>query len=111
MKKLHTMIRFPGKQILSYLKDYRFSSILLRYFLLLFVCLMVPMTLLSIWYGRQMDDNLYEEIINRNEAALTQTHDNVSSIIISTENLAFSLAKNQSVTYLATRHSLEDSRL
>ena len=50
MKKQHTMIRFSGKQIVSYLKDYRFSSILLRYFLLLFLCLMVPMTLLSIWY-------------------------------------------------------------
>ena len=111
MKKQHTMIRFSGKQIVSYLKDYRFSSILLRYFLLLFLCLMVPMTLLSIWYGQQMKDNLYDEMINRNEAALAQTHDNVSSIIISAENLAFSLAKDQSVTYLATRYSLEDSRL
>lgn len=111
MKKLHTMIRFSGKQIVSYLKDYRFSSILLRYFLLLFLCLMMPMSLLSIWYGQQMKNNLYEEMINRNEAALEQTHDNVSSIIISVENLAFSLSQNQIVEYISTRYSLEDSGL
>ena len=109
MKKLHSIISSSGRQIISYLKDYRFSSILLRYFLLLFVCLMMPMTLLSIWYGQQMKENLYKEMINRNEAALSQTHDNVSSIIISAENLVFSLSQNQGVAYIATRDSLGDS--
>ena len=111
MKKLHMLIRSSGKQIMSYLKDYRFSSILLRYFLLLFLCLMMPMVLLSIWYGNQMRENLYEEMINRNEAALEQTYDTVNSILISMKNLAFSISKNQNVEYLSIRHSLEETEL
>ena len=111
MKKLYALVCSSGKQVISYLKDYRFSSILLRYFLLLFLCLMMPMTLLSIWYGQRLKQNLYEEMINRNEAALVQTHDNVNSIIISAENLAFSLSKSQSVEYLATWDSLGQAGL
>lgn len=103
MKKLDHVVRSSWKQILSYLKDYRFSSILIRYFLLLFLCLMMPMTVLSIWYGNKIKDNLQEEMIKRNEASLTQAYDNVSSIILSMENLAFSLAKSEAVQALAVK--------
>ena len=57
---------------LSYLKDYRFSRILVRYFLLLFVCLVLPATGLSFWYGRQLRENTRQEILRRNEASLIQ---------------------------------------
>ena len=96
-----------GKQILSYLKDYRFSSILLKYFLLLFICLVLQVTALSVWYGNQMRRNLEEEMIKRNEASLEQVHDNVNSIILSAKNLAYSLSISEEVRYLSTKHSVK----
>lgn len=92
-----------AKRIVTYLKDYRFSSILIRYFLLLFICLVLPVTVLSVWYGNQMRKNLEEEIIKRNEASLEQVHDNVNSIILSAKNLAYSLSVSEEVRYLCVR--------
>lgn len=50
-------------KIISYLKDYRFSSILIKYFLLLFICLVIPVISLSLWYADQMQDNLEQEVL------------------------------------------------
>ncbi len=93
---------------LSYLKDYRFSRILVRYFLLLFVCLVLPATGLSFWYGRQLRENTRQEILRRNEASLVQAYDNVNSVILSVKNMASSLSRNSNVQYLATRASVND---
>ena len=41
------------RNIWTYLRDYRFSSILLKYFLLLFLCLVLPITLVEMWFSRQ----------------------------------------------------------
>ena len=92
--------------MVSYLKDYRFSSILVKYFMLLLICLVLPMVALSIWYGNQMKKNIEEEIIKRNEASLQQAHDNVNSIIHSVKNLAYSLSVSNEVRYLSVKDSL-----
>lgn len=95
------------RQALPYLKDYRFSSIMVKYFLLLFLCLMVPMAVLSIWYGNKLKDNMREEMIKINEAALNQAYDNVNSIILSMENLAFSLSVSDEVQALAVKSDVK----
>ena len=68
-RKKHREDSFAGRfrRGLSYLKDYRFSRILVRYFLLLFVCLVLPATGLSFWYGRQL-----REIPGRRSCAETR---------------------------------------
>lgn len=93
-------------RILSYLKDHRFSSILLKYFLLLFVCLILPIIILIIWYGNQTRENLREELIRRNEASLQQSYDNVNSVMTSAKNLAYSLSADNLVQYLAIKDSV-----
>ena len=65
--KLKHSIKHSAKRIWDYLKDYRFSSILLKYFLLLFICLVLPVTVLNSWYGKQQRKRLYEEFVKRNE--------------------------------------------
>lgn len=94
------------KQVISYLKDYRFSSILVKYFLLLLICLVLPVAALSVWYGNQMRKNLEEEMIKRNEASLEQVYENVNSIIMSAKNLAYSLSASEDVRYFGTRNTV-----
>ena len=97
------------KQIIFYLKDYRFSSILVKYFLLLLICLVLPVAALSVWYGNQMRKNLEEEMIKRNEASLEQVYENVNSIIMFAKNLAYSLSVSEEVLYLGTKNSINFS--
>lgn len=104
--KLKHSIKHSAKRIWDYLKDYRFSSILLKYFLLLFICLVLPVTVLNTWYGKQQRKRLYEEFVKRNEASLEQDYSNVYSVILSTKNLAYSLSVNNNVKYLAYRPSI-----
>lgn len=87
----------------EYLLDYRFSRILIKYFVLLFVCLVLPVTALSTWYYKEIRKNMNEEILKRNEASLAQAYSNVNSVLLSTKNLAYSLSVNSNVKYLAYR--------
>lgn len=101
MKAGKSAARF-GRRVTMYLRDYRFSSILLKYFLLLFVCLVLPVVGMNVWYGRQMRENMNQEILKRNEASLMQASSNVNSVILSMKNLAYSLSANANVKYLAS---------
>ena len=105
--KIKSKLYVSAKQAMSYLKDYRFSSILVKYFLLLLICLVLPVSALSVWYGNQMRKNLEEEMIKRNETTLEQVYENVNAIILSAKNLAYSLSESEVVRYLSVKKSLE----
>ena len=94
-------------KIISYLKDYRFSSILVKYFLLLFICLVVPVIGLSLWYADQMQDNLEQEVLKRNGASLEQAYDNVNSVISSMKDVSYSISKYEGIQYLNTRGTVQ----
>ena len=97
-------VRRPAiRNIWTYLKDYRFSSILLKYFLLLFLCLVLPITVVEMWFSRQQKEQVYEEIIKRNEASLAQGYSSVYSILKSSKNLSYSLSANEDIRYLAVQ--------
>lgn len=107
MKQRRTILYYL-KRVWAYLKDYRFSSILLKYFLLLFICLVLPVSALGIWYAGRLKDNIREEIFKRNEESLRQAYSNVNSVILSVKNLAYSFSVNDSVQYLAVRPSVSN---
>ena len=94
-------------KIISYLKDYRFSSILIKYFLLLFICLVIPVISLSLWYADQMQDNLKQDVLKRNEASLEQAYDNVNSVISSMKDMAYSISRYDGIQYLNTKKSVQ----
>lgn len=96
------------KKGISYIKDYRFSSIFIKYFLLLFICLVVPVSVLSVRYSRKLRENTDEEILQRNEATLLQAYDNVNAAVSTTKNTVYSLTRSSSVQYLATRSSINE---
>lgn len=104
--RIKNKLYVTAKQAISYLKDYRFSSILIRYFLLLLICLVLPVTALSVWYGNQMKNNLEEEMFKRNEATLEQVYACVNSTILYAKNLAYSLSEADEVRYLGVKDSV-----
>lgn len=99
------------RQLCEYLKDYRFSSILLKYFFLLFLCLVLPATVLNVWYGRIQREQIYDEVIKRNESSLTQAYNSVHSVIMSNMNLSYSLSANSNVRYLTSRNSVSQDSI
>ena len=101
--RIKNKLFITARQVASYLKDYRFSSILIRYFLLLLICLVLPMSALSVWYGNQMKRNLEEEMFKLNEASLEQVYECVNSTVLYAKNLAYSLSEADEVQYLAIK--------
>ncbi len=85
-----------------------FSWILIKYFLLLFICLILPVFFLGDYYMRKTKENLYEELIMHNERILEQVYENVDAVISSAKNMAYGLTINDSVQFLTHRDSIED---
>ena len=104
--KCREKISSSARQMVTYLKDYRFSRVLLKYFLLLFVCLALPVTVVNMWYGRQQRERMQQEIIKRNEDSLEQAYNDVNSVLLTCKNLAQSLSGNGNVSYLASQSSV-----
>ncbi len=96
------------KRIGVYLKDRRFSSIWIRYFLLLLFCLVLPAFLVSMWYGKEVQESVNEELVRQNQLSLEQSFGNVDSVISSCENLIYNLAYNKSVQYVATQTNISN---
>lgn len=107
MMKQTGKVDFSIKRIVSCFKDWRFSSILIKYFLLLLICLVLPVTALTVWYGKQMKKNLEEEMMKHNEASLEQAYNHVESLVRSVKNLAYSLSQDSGILYLTTRDDLK----
>ena len=80
--------------------------ILLRYFLLLFLCLVFPVVGVSSWYGRQIRDNVRTELIRQNETSLQQVYNTVDAVLRSVKNTAYSISVNENVQYVATINAM-----
>lgn len=75
--------------------------ILLRYFLLLFLCLVFPTVGVSAWYGQQIRNNVREELVRQNETSLQQVYNTVNAVLRSVKNAAYSISVNENVQYVA----------
>jgi len=104
MKKLTSS--FLG-QVWRYFKDHRFNSILIKYFLLLFICLLLPMIALGMWYGNRMKETMQIEMQKKNDILLARAYDNVNSVISSVKKLSYSLSTNQDIKDLIIVDSIK----
>lgn len=80
--------------------------ILLRYFLLLFLCLVFPVVGVSTWYGRQIRNNVQTELIRQNETSLQQVYNTVDAVLRSVKNTAYSISVNENVHYVAAINAM-----
>lgn len=97
------------KRIPSYLKDLRFSSLFAKYFILLFVALVLPVTVINLVYQNAQRKSLQERLIQKNEQSLSYVKSSVDSVFASSKNKIYSISKLTEVTFLATRETVEDS--
>ncbi len=93
-------------KVIDYLRDYRFSRIWMRYFVLLLTCLVLPVIIVSIWYGNKLQENVYDQLMKENEVSLEQSISNIDSVISSSQKLIYHLAYNNSVQYVASSSNL-----
>lgn len=87
---------------LAYLKDYRYNSILIRYFILLFLFLAVPVTLINSVYGRKLQENAKNKILDINMLSLERECSTMNSTILSAKKLTYNLANHDNISYLVT---------
>lgn len=94
------------RQIIGCMKDYRFSSIMVKYFLLLTICLVLPMLASNLWYQSRLERNMQEELLAQNEGSLMVARNNMEAVLKSMKNLAYNLSVRKEVTYFATVGSI-----
>ena len=85
---------------LTYLRDFRFKSLFVRYFLLLFMGLTLPMMVLNILYGNRMEQNVQESIVELNEAQLSQRYELMNAMLVSSGKVTYQMSQLESLRYL-----------
>lgn len=89
------------RNVKRYLRDYRFKSILIKYFLLLLITLVLPITGLNIYYAKKNLALLRKEAVMNNEASLEKACNNVELIWTSMKNTAYSIGQIDELKYIA----------
>ena len=84
----------------TYLRDFRFKSLFVRYFLMLFLGLMLPILALNMLYGGRMEKNVRQSITDLNEAQLSQRYELMNAMLVSARKVTYLLAQQDSVRYL-----------
>lgn len=84
----------------TYLRDFRFKSLFVRYFLLMFMGLTLPMMALNMLYGGRMEKTVQQSITELNEAQLSQRYELMNAMLVSARKVTYLLAQQDSVRYL-----------
>lgn len=90
-------------RIRTYLRDYRFQNILIRYFVISILFIMLPMVVLNIAYGRYISANVKEELFNVNRTSMKNSVEELESCLQSMKNMAYSITKLDSIDVLKVR--------
>lgn len=98
------------KKNLSYLKDRRFGSILIKYLFLLFICLVLPLVVVNYLYMRALEDNTQREMIQTNEKSLEEAYESVNSVIQANKKNAYEMSNDRSAQFLTTLDSVKTDR-
>ena len=98
------------KSISLYLKDLRFSGLFTKYFILLFVVLILPVSIINVIYQSYQQKNLQERLIQNNEQSLNHVYSAADSAFSSSRNVIYRIAWQQDVNYLAIQdHVAKDN--
>lgn len=96
------------KKMLNYLKDLQFSRMLVKYFLILLLVLILPVTCINGIYQYCQQKSQEERLIQNNEQSLKQIYNVADSVFVSAKNLLYSLGVSQNMQYLATSYQIEN---
>ena len=93
-----------------FIKDRGFSKILIKYFLLLFACLVFPITILNLWYGHTSKKDIQEELMKINELKLEQAYESIDSVVQAVKGNVYDMSYHKSVQYLAVLNSSKEEK-
>ena len=90
------------KRECSRISEKSFSRILIKYFVMLFICLVLPMAIFNLWhiYSSQMSSR--NELIRVNEVELKQAYKSINSVLQGAKENVYDLSVHDTVQYLAT---------
>lgn len=83
------------KKMLNYLKNLQFSRMLVKYFLILLLVLILPVTCINGIYQYYQQKSQEERLIQNNEQSLKQIYNVADSVFVSAKNLLYSLGVSQ----------------
>lgn len=87
-------------KMISYFKDKGFGKIFIRYFILLFVCLVLPVTIINFWFGHTLRKEIKEEFTTINEIQLENAYESINAVVQAVKENAYDLSNHESVQYL-----------
>ena len=96
------------KRVSAYLKEVQFSRILIKYFLILFIVLVLPIIGFNELYQYEKEKEFQERMIEKNEQSLSQTYSMVNSTILAVKNTVYNIAQNKDVKYVSTKAYFEE---
>ncbi|MBC8543588.1 sensor histidine kinase [Bianquea renquensis] len=94
-------------RIRTYLRDYRFQSILIRYFVISILFITLPMVVLNIAYGRHLSSNAREELFNVNQTSMRNSVEELDSCFQSIKNMTYGITQINALNYLKIQTSEE----
>ncbi len=87
-------------KIRTYLRGYRFQSLLIRYFAISILFITLPMVVLNIAYGRYLSSNAREDMFKSNQTSMRDSVEELNACLQSMKNMAYSMTKIPALDYL-----------
>lgn len=87
-------------KIRTYLRDYRFQSLLIRYFAISILFITLPMVVLNITYGRYLRSSAREDMFKANQTSMRDSVEELNACLQSMKNMAYSMTKIPALDYL-----------
>ncbi len=87
-------------KIRTYLRDYRFQSLLIRYFAISILFITLPMVVLNITYGRYLSSSAREDMFKANQTSMRDSVEELNACLQSMKNMAYSMTKIPALDYL-----------
>lgn len=96
-------MNMPGPKLWSYIRHYRFNSILLRNFVLIMTLIIVPLVGISAFVYAHNDANMRAEIQRSTTGELTRIRDSVDMVLSDAERLSIRIKSDPDVTVFLTQ--------
>lgn len=94
--------------VLTYLRDYRFNSMFIRFLVVSVLLIAIPVTGLDLFFGNRITSSMKNEVCSINETALDRSINMMDTCIMSLRNLTYTLATQKEAVRLSTVSSPEE---
>ena len=91
-------------------KKVQFGIIFLKNFFLLFVCMLIPLVFVNIWYNNYLSARLNDRVRIQNEQEVQDFYDKFEAVVEAVRDMAAGICWDKSVRYLTVQSNLRTKR-